>query len=93
MATRLGADQKPAGKAWLKQFSREALLRSLICYALCSWLEIALMTVRTSEDGGRLRKYYHITKAGLGRLEDFKAEWREVMQIYRFVTKGGEKDA
>ena len=50
MATRPGADQKPAGKAWLKQFSREALLRSLICYTLCSWLEIALMTVRTSEE-------------------------------------------
>ena len=50
MATRPAADQKPVGKAWLKQFSREALLRSLICYAVCSWLEIALMTVRTSAE-------------------------------------------
>lgn len=50
MATRPAVDQKPANKAWLKQFSRDALLRSLVCYAVCSWLEIALMTVRTSEE-------------------------------------------
>ena len=46
-----------------------------------------MLTVRTTEHDGRLRKYYHITKAGLGRIEDFKEEWREVMLIYQFVTK------
>ena len=46
-----------------------------------------MLTVRTAEHGGRLRKYYHITKAGLGRIEDFKDEWREVMSIYQFVMK------
>jgi PadR family transcriptional regulator PadR len=46
-----------------------------------------MLTVRTSEHDGRLRKYYHITKKGLSRLEDFKNEWREVMSIYKFVTK------
>ena len=57
-------------------------------YTILKRLELAnMLTVRTSEHGGRLRKYYHITKAGLGRIEDFKDEWREVMQIYRFVTK------
>lgn len=62
-------------------------------YTILKRLEIAnLLTVRTSEHGGRLRKYYHITKAGLGRIEDFKDEWREVMSIYKFVTKGDCKD-
>ena len=46
-----------------------------------------MLTVSTSEHDGRLRKYYHITDAGLCRIEDFKREWREVMSIYRFVTK------
>jgi PadR family transcriptional regulator PadR len=46
-----------------------------------------MITVRTAEHDGRLRKYYKITKTGLLRLEEFKEEWREVMLIYGFVTK------
>ena len=46
-----------------------------------------MLTVRTVEHGGRLRKYYHITKAGLERIENFKSEWEEIMAVYRFVTK------
>ncbi len=58
-------------------------------YTILKRLEAAKMiTVRTAEYGGRLRKYYRITRAGLGRLEDFKQEWREVMMIYQFVIKG-----
>ena len=45
------------------------------------------LTVYLTEHNGRLRKYYHITKAGLGRIEDFKDEWKEVMSIYQFVNK------
>ncbi len=57
-------------------------------YTILKRLEIAkLLTVRTSEHGGRLRKYYHITSAGIKRIEDFKDEWSEVMSIYQFVTK------
>ena len=46
-----------------------------------------MLTVRTAEHNGRLRKYYHITEAGLERLNAFKEEWQELMQIYEFVTK------
>lgn len=57
-------------------------------YTILKRLELAgMLTVRTAEHGGRLRKYYHITNAGLGRIEDFKSEWREVMSIYQFVIK------
>ena len=57
-------------------------------YTILKRLELAgMLTVRSSEHGGRLRKYYHITKLGLGRIKDFKEEWREVMSIYKFVTR------
>lgn len=46
-----------------------------------------LLTVRTVEHNGRLRKYYHITPAGLQRIEDFKAEWDEIVSIYQFVIR------
>ena len=60
-------------------------------YTILKRLETAgMLTVRTVEHDGRLRKYYHITGAGLARIEDFKNEWREVMSIYRFVTKEDE---
>lgn len=63
-------------------------------YTILKRLELAgMLTVYTSEHGGRLRKYYHITKAGLDRIEDFKDEWREVMAIYSFVIKEDGEDA
>ena len=46
-----------------------------------------LLTVRSCEHEGRLRKYYRITQAGLARIIEFKNEWREVMAVYRFITK------
>ena len=57
-------------------------------YTILKRLEAAeMLTVRTAEHGGRLRKYYHITKAGLGRIEDFKDEWREMVSLAEFVMK------
>ncbi len=57
-------------------------------YTILKRLELAgMLTVYSSEHGGRLRKYYHITDVGLDRIEEFRAEWREVMSIYKFVTK------
>ena len=57
-------------------------------YTILKRLETAdMMTVRTAEHGGRLRKYYHITEEGLKRIESFKAEWSEIMAIYRFVIR------
>ena len=57
-------------------------------YTILKRLETAkMLTVRSSEHDGRLRKYYHITDLGLRRIEEFKSEWREVMLIYQFVSK------
>lgn len=57
-------------------------------YTILKRLETAnMMTVKTAEHGGRLRKYYHITEEGLRRIEEFKNEWTEIMSIYKFVSK------
>ncbi len=57
-------------------------------YTILKRLESAgMLTVRTAEHEGRLRKYYHITGAGLRRIEEFKTEWKEVISIYQFVVK------
>ncbi len=46
-----------------------------------------MLSVKTAEHNGRLRKYYHITKQGLNRIEEFKEEWKEIMSIYQFIIK------
>ena len=62
-------------------------------YTILKRLEAAdMLTVRSAEHDGRLRKYYRITDAGLRRLEDFKDEWKEVMLIYQFVTREEESN-
>lgn len=50
-----------------------------------------MLTVRSTEFNGRLRKYYHITEAGKNRIEEFKVDWDDIMAVYRFITRE-EKD-
>ena len=47
----------------------------------------ALLTVRSLEHEGRLRKYYHITTSGISRIEEFKTDWNEIVSIYNFITR------
>lgn len=57
-------------------------------YTILKRLEMAnMLTVRTAEHGGRLRKYYHITNKGQKRIADFMDAWKEILSIYRFVAK------
>ena len=61
-------------------------------YTILKRLELSnMLTVRSEEYGGRLRKYYKITKAGLNRLAEFKSEWSEIMAIYQFVVRGDKR--
>jgi len=63
-------------------------------YPILRRLEAAeLLTVRTAEHSGRLRKYYHITPRGLQRIESFQKEWSEIMSIYQFVIREGNGHA
>ena len=57
-------------------------------YTILKRLETAkMLTVRKEEYEGRLRKYYRITEEGLKRIEEFKADWEEMLSIYKFVTR------
>ena len=57
-------------------------------YTILKRLEEAnMLVVRSAEYAGRLRKYYHITPNGLRRIEDFKNEWKEIMEIYAFIER------
>jgi len=59
-------------------------------YTILKRLEAAsMLTVRTAEHDGRLRKYYHITAPGLRRIDEFLADWKEMMTVYRFISKEG----
>lgn len=62
-------------------------------YPILRRLEAAeLLAVRSVEHNGRLRKYYHITPAGLERIAAFAEEWKEIMSIYQFVVRGEQQD-
>ncbi len=62
-------------------------------YPILRRLESAnLLTVRTAEHNGRLRKYYRITPSGHMRLEEFKKEWAEILSIYNFVTREDDRN-
>ena len=76
----------------IKDLAPDIELSESTLYTILKRLESAqMLTVYSMEHGGRLRKYYHITDRGRERIEEFKREWREVMAIYQFVTRGGEQ--
>jgi len=87
-------DEDSYGYKIIKDMKPYIELSESTLYTILKRLESAnMLTVRTAEHGGRLRKYYRITKDGVKRIEEFKEEWKEIVSIYRFVTKedGDEK--
>lgn len=48
--------------------------------------ESKMLVVNSVIHEGRVRKYYHITENGLKRIEDFKSEWKELMDVYSFIV-------
>ena len=57
-------------------------------YTILKRLEEAkMLEVKAVIHEGRVRKYYHITDNGLKRINDFKSEWKELMDIYSFIVE------
>ena len=82
-------DEESYGYQIVKDMKPYVDISESTLYPILRRLETAeLLTVRSAEHNGRLRKYYRVTDAGLSRIQAFKEEWREVMSIYSFVTKG-----
>lgn len=85
-------DEDSYGYKIIKDMKPYLTLSESTLYTILKRLEAAdMLTVRTAEHGGRLRKYYHITAAGLKRIAAFQEEWQELLAIYRFVTKEEQK--
>lgn len=81
-------DGESYGYKIIKDMKPYIALSESTLYTILKRLESAhMLTVRTAEHSGRLRKYYQISPAGIKRIEDFKDEWKEILSIYRFVTK------
>lgn len=86
-------DEDSYGYKIIKDIKPYIELSESTLYTILKRLESAkMLTVRTAEHGGRLRKYYRITEEGLVRIEDFKREWKEIVSIYKFVTKEDDND-
>ncbi len=61
-------------------------------YPILRRMEAArLLTVRSAEHNGRLRKYYHITPQGLQRLADYRRDWDELQSIYQYIIREDDK--
>ena len=81
-------DEDSYGYKIIKDMKPYLELSESTLYTILKRLESAdMLTVRTAEHDGRLRKYYHITGRGLKRIEEFREDWKEIMAVYRFITK------
>ncbi len=82
-------DEESYGYKIIKDVKPCVELSESTLYTILKRLESAkMLTVRTAEHSGRLRKYYRITPLGIQRIEDFLEEWNEMLSIYRFVNRG-----
>ena len=82
-------DEDSYGYKMIKDMKPYMELSESTLYTILKRLESAgMLTVRKAEHDGRLRKYYHITDRGLERIDEFREDWKEIMAVYSFITKG-----
>lgn len=85
-------DEDSYGYQIIKNLSPYVLISESTLYTILKRLESGkMLSVRSVEHEGRLRKYYHIQEEGINRIEEFKTEWGEIMRIYEFIVKGDSK--
>lgn len=81
-------NQDSYGYQIIKDMKPYVELSESTLYTILKRLETAsMLTVKSVEHEGRLRKYYHITEQGLGRIEEFREDWTEIESIYQFITR------
>ena len=86
-------DGESYGYRIIKDVAPYTKLSESTLYTILKRLEGAkMLTVRSAEHEGRLRKYYRITPEGIARIRDFREDWKEIESIYRFVTKEDGND-
>jgi len=83
------ADGDSYGYRIIKDISPYVTISESTLYPILKRLESAgLLTVKSVEHSGRLRKYYSLTAPGRARIDDFLQEWEELMRTYAYI-KGG----
>lgn len=81
-------NEESYGYKIIKDMKPYLILSESTLYTILKRLEASnMLTIRTAEHGGRLRKYYRITEDGRKRIEEFKEDWAEILSIYQFVIK------
>ena len=86
-------DEDSYGYQIIKDMKPYVALSESTLYTILKRLEAAgMLTVRSVEHEGRLRKYYHITGHGMARIEEFKEDWKEILSIYRFIAREAADD-
>lgn len=74
----------------IKDISPYVSISESTLYPILKRLENSgFITVYTVEHNSRLRKYYHITETGIGRIREFLEEWKNVMRAYEFIREEG----
>lgn len=67
------------------------LSESALYHILKRHEQAGLVSARSVEHSGRLRRMYSITDAGMARLMDFKTEWQETLRAIEFIDKAVEE--
>lgn len=81
-------DAPSYGYQIIKDLRPYVALSESTLYTILKRLETGeMLTVKSVEHDGRLRKYYSITDAGVKKISEFKKEWNDIMSIYRFIVK------
>ena len=72
----------------IKDMKPYVTLSESTLYTILKRLETAqMLTVRSVEHDGRLRKYYHITEKGRERINGFRRDFNEILTIYRYISR------
>ena len=86
-------DEDSYGYQIIKDMKPYVEMSESTLYPILRRLESAeLLSVRSVEHNGRLRKYYRITETGQKRIKEFESEWEELISIYQFITRESDKD-
>ena len=86
-------EEESYGYQIIKKMNPYVSISESTLYPILRRLETyGLLTVRSAEHGGRLRKYYRITPAGRQRIMDFAGDWQEILSMYRFIVEKGSSE-
>ncbi len=81
-------DEDSYGYKIIKDMKPYLELSESTLYTILKRLESAqMLTVRSVEHEGRLRKYYHITEHGIERIDEFKKDWKDLVSIYNYIAR------